>query len=120
MPSSTPSAPVPQGEKEPRLDPQSLTSNRTDPSQNAPTNVDYTPHPGSSIKVSEERAEIVKKITNLYSGSASEEDMRVYAEKAVYDDPWSFCDTRWKVAGQWYGGSCSLPTLDPPLLSSHP
>ena len=120
MPSTPPSAPVPQGEKEPRLDPQSLTSNRTDPSQNAPTNVDYTPHPGSSIKVSEERAEIVKKITNLYSGSASEEDMRVYAEKAVYDDPWSFCDTRWKVAGQWYGGSCSLPTLDPPLLSSHP
>ncbi|KAL8748762.1 MAG: hypothetical protein Q9199_008074, partial [Rusavskia elegans] len=36
-------------------------------------------------------------------GSASEEDMRVYAEKAVYDDPWSFCDTRYKIAGQWYG-----------------
>ncbi|KAF7865709.1 hypothetical protein EAF04_005875 [Stromatinia cepivora] len=29
--------------------------------------------------------------------------MRVYAEKAIYDDPWSYCDDRFKIAGQWYG-----------------
>jgi len=29
--------------------------------------------------------------------------MRVYSEKAVYDDPWSYCDDRFKIAGQWYG-----------------
>lgn len=102
MPSTAPSAPVPQGQHEPRPDPQALTSN-PDPSQNAPTGVDYTPHPESSLNVSPEREAIVKAITNLYSGSASAEDMRVYAEKAVYDDPWSFCDTRYKIAGQWYG-----------------
>ncbi|KAI4239727.1 MAG: hypothetical protein L6R40_005472 [Gallowayella cf. fulva] len=103
MPSTAPSAPVPQGHHEPRPDPQALTHNDSNPSQNAPTDVDYTPHPEKSIPVSAERQEIVRKITNLYSGSASEDDMMVYAEKAVYDDPWSFCDTRYKIAGQWYG-----------------
>ena len=29
--------------------------------------------------------------------------MQVYAREAIYDDPWSFCDTRYKIAGQWYG-----------------
>ena len=89
---------------EPRPDPQSLTSN-PDASQNASTGVDYEPHPDQSIKVSPDREKIVKSITNLYSGSASEEDMQVYAKEAVYDDPWSYCDTRYKIAGQWYGTS---------------
>ena len=35
--------------------------------------------------------------------SNSEQDMQVYSAKAVYDDPWSYCDTRYKIAGQWYG-----------------
>lgn len=83
---------------EPRPDPQALTSN-PDPS----TGVDYEPHPEQSIKISPEREKIVKCITKLYSGSASEEDMLVYAQKAIYDDPWSYCDTRYKIAGQWYG-----------------
>ncbi len=87
---------------ETRPDPQSLTPN-PDPSQNSSTGVDYEPHPDISIKVSPEREKIIKSITSLYSGSASEEDMRVYAEEAVYDDPWSYCDTRYKIAGQWYG-----------------
>ncbi|KAL8667861.1 MAG: hypothetical protein Q9202_000326 [Teloschistes flavicans] len=113
MPSTTPSAPVPQGEHEPRPDPQTLTSN-PNPSQNASTDVDYTPHPDSSIQIPPEREAIVKAITNLYSGSASKEDMEVYAEKAVYDDPWSFCDTRYKIAGQWYGMSQFPPS---PLTS---
>jgi hypothetical protein len=29
--------------------------------------------------------------------------MLAYAEEAVYDDPWSYCDARYKIAGQWYG-----------------
>ncbi|KIW92620.1 uncharacterized protein Z519_06467 [Cladophialophora bantiana CBS 173.52] len=29
--------------------------------------------------------------------------MSVYSEKAIYDDPLSYCDTRYKIAGQWYG-----------------
>ncbi len=87
---------------EPRPDPQSLTSN-PDPSQNSSTGVDYEPHPDQSIKVSPEREKIVQSITSLYSGSASEEDIQVYAKEAVYDDPWSYCDTRYKIAGQWYG-----------------
>ncbi|KAI4167230.1 MAG: hypothetical protein LQ343_007366 [Gyalolechia ehrenbergii] len=93
MPSTSPNAPVPQGELEPRPDPQALTSN-LDPSQTTPMNVDHTPHPESSLNIAPEREAIVKAITNPYSGSANEEDMKVYAEKAVYDEPWSFCDTR--------------------------
>ena len=66
-------------------------------------NGDYEPHPSSSLSVSPEHEEIVKRISNLYSGSASKEDMEVYAAEAIYDDPWSYCDTRYKIAGQWYG-----------------
>jgi len=50
------------------------------------------PHLDESFEMSPERQEIVRKMCNLYSWSASEEDMRVYAEKAVYDDPLSFCN----------------------------
>ena len=85
-----------------RPDPQQLTQN-SDPSKNASTGVDYEPHPESSIKLEPERQKIVDSICNLYSGSASESDMQVYAELSVYDDPWSYCDTRYKIAGQWYG-----------------
>ncbi|KAK3111081.1 hypothetical protein LTR53_014010 [Teratosphaeriaceae sp. CCFEE 6253] len=85
-----------------RPDPQALTSN-PDPSHNSSTNVDYEPHPEQSVKISSSHQHIVDSITRLYSGSASETDMQVYAEKAVYDDPWSYCDTRYKIAGQWYG-----------------
>ncbi|KAL9062962.1 MAG: hypothetical protein Q9157_008507 [Trypethelium eluteriae] len=81
---------------EQRPDPQLLTGDNEG-------QVDYEPHPNQSISVSQEHEHIVKCITNLYSGSASEEDMKVYAEKAIYDDPWSYCDTRYKIAGQWYG-----------------
>ncbi|KAG8531899.1 uncharacterized protein KY384_003535 [Bacidia gigantensis] len=87
---------------EPRPDPQSLTANK-DPSQNSSTNVDYEPHPDQSIQITPERQNIIDCITKLYSGSASEEDMQVYAGEAIYDDPWSYCDTRYKIAGQWYG-----------------
>jgi len=86
-----------------RPDPQALTGNKEDPSQNASTGVDYEPHPEKSIKLEPEREKIVQSICALYSGGASEELMQVYAEKAVYDDPWSYCDTRYKIAGQWYG-----------------
>lgn len=97
-------APVPLGEYESRPDPQALTGS-SNPEENSSTGVNYEPDPSKSLEVPPERQEIVKKITSLYSGSASEEDMKVYAEEAVYDDPWSFCDTRYKIAGQWYGMS---------------
>ncbi|KNG46048.1 hypothetical protein TW65_07245 [Stemphylium lycopersici] len=87
---------------EKRPDPVSLTQN-PDPSQNSSTGVDYEPHPEHSIKLEPDREKIVQSICNLYSGSASKEDMMVYAKEAVYDDPWSYCDTRYKIAGQWYG-----------------
>jgi hypothetical protein len=87
---------------EKRPDPVALTHNE-DEAQNTASGVDYEPHPENSIDLEPERQKIVQSICNLYSGSASEDDMRVYAEKAVYDDPWSFCDTRYKIAGQWYG-----------------
>ncbi|KAI0019152.1 hypothetical protein F4780DRAFT_747906 [Xylariomycetidae sp. FL0641] len=65
--------------------------------------VDYVPHPEKLLDVPPGRKAIQQKIINLYCGSASEEDMKVYAEKAIYDDPFSYCDTRYKIAGQWYG-----------------
>ena len=72
---------------EQRPDPQALTSN---PPKNSSSGVDYEPHPESSIKVSASREHIIKCITNLYSGSASEEDMQVYGQEAIYDDPYAF------------------------------
>ena len=83
-------------EHEPQPDPQKLTGHEGKV-------VDYEPHPENSLKISPEHDGIIKSITNLYSGSASEKDMMVYAEKAIYDDPLSYCDTRYKIAGQWYG-----------------
>jgi hypothetical protein len=87
---------------EKRPDPVALTQN-TEPSKNSSTGVDYEPYPEESIKLDAEREKIVQSICNLYSGSASKIDMMVYAEEAIYDDPWSYCDTRHKIAGQWYG-----------------
>ena len=95
-------ASIPLGEHEIRPDPQALTGS-SNPEENSSTGVNYEPDPSKSLEISPDRTDIVKKITSLYSGSASEEDMMVYAERAVYDDPWSFCDTRYKIAGQWYG-----------------
>lgn len=95
-------APIPLGQNEPRPDPQSVTA-FSNSEENSSTGVNYEPNPSTSIKVSPDREEIVRKITSLYSGSANEEDMRVYAAEAIYDDPWSFCDTPYKIAGQWYG-----------------
>ncbi|KAK4540185.1 hypothetical protein LTR36_009683 [Oleoguttula mirabilis] len=77
---------------------------------NAPTNEDYEPNPSASIKLEPERQHIVDSIVRLYDGSGTHDegstgkrDMQVYAAKAVYDDVWSYCDTRYKIAGQWYG-----------------
>ncbi|KAL4866128.1 hypothetical protein BDV12DRAFT_173333 [Aspergillus spectabilis] len=73
------------------------------PPRNVSNAVDYTPHPENSLPISPERSEIQAHILALYNGSTSEDDMKVYAEQAVYDDPFSYCDTRYKIAGQWYG-----------------
>jgi len=86
---------------EPHPDPKVLTGHK-DPSGNI-TGIDYEPYPENSVKVSPDKEDIMKRITNLYSGSASEQDMQVYAKESIYDDPFSYCDTRYKIAGQWYG-----------------
>src|SRR4051794_23584163 len=83
---------------EPKPNPQQLAG--TDDQRNVSSNVDYEPHPEQSLSISQEHKEIIDRITNLYSGSSSEADMSVYAEKAIYDDPFSYCDTRYKVAGK--------------------
>ncbi|KAF2451691.1 hypothetical protein P171DRAFT_347717 [Karstenula rhodostoma CBS 690.94] len=93
-----------------RPDPIALTQN-SDPSKNASSGVDYEPHPEDSIPLDPSRERIIQAICNLYSGSASETDMQVYAEEAIYDDPLSFCDTRYKIAGQWYGASHASPKI---------
>ena len=91
-----------------RPDAQGLTINESsDPSHESKADVDYEPYPERSAPISSENQRIVQSITNLYSGSASEADMEVYAHEAIYDDPWSYCDTRYKIAGQWYGRSGS-------------
>ena len=90
---------------EPRPDAQQLTGHDSKA-------VDYEPHPEKSLKISPEHEAIVRSITNLYSGSSSEIDMMVYAEKAIYDDPLSYCDTRYKIAGQWYGLPKMFSKLD--------
>ena len=69
---------------EPRPDVQKVTGH-ADPSKTSLTDVDYEPHPESSLEVSPEHENIIKCITDLYSGSASKDDMEVYAQEAVYD-----------------------------------
>ncbi|RAK71048.1 uncharacterized protein BO72DRAFT_442844 [Aspergillus fijiensis CBS 313.89] len=71
-----------------------------DPSTHQPS---YAPDPAASLPLTPPRQAIQRHILNLYSGSAAAADMQVYAEQAVYDDPLSYCDTRHKIAGQWYG-----------------
>ena len=83
---------------EPNPNPQELTGG--DSTRNVASDVDYEPYPEKSLAISEEHQRIVKHIINLYCGSASEDDMQVYAEKAIYDDPYSYCDTRYKIAGK--------------------
>lgn len=39
--------------------------------------------------------------------------MRHYHENSIYDDPFSFCDTRYKIAGQWYGLPKAFKSLNP-------
>ena len=73
-----------QNQYEPHPDPQRATGH-VDPSKNSSTGVDYEPHPESSLKLSPEHENIIKCITRLYSGSASKEDMEIYAPEAIYD-----------------------------------
>lgn len=67
---------------EPVPDPEALTG-RPDGGNHVEKNVDYEPHPEKSLQVSAEHQAIINGITNLYDGSCSEEDMKVYAEKAM-------------------------------------
>ena len=66
---------------EPVPDPQRLTGE--DLPNGVNKDVDYEPHPEKSLHISSQHQAIVKAITNLYSGSCSEDDMKVYAEKSM-------------------------------------
>jgi hypothetical protein len=83
---------------EPHPDARNLTGHR-DENHGIDKDVDYEPHPDQSIKLSPEHQRIIDHIINLYSGSSSEKDMEVYDTNAIYDDPLSYCDTRYKIAG---------------------
>jgi len=87
---------------QPHPDPSSVEPHPPLP-RNVTGYVDYNPDPNESIPISDSRTQIIHHITSLYSGQASEEHMAVYTEQAIYDDPFSYCDTRHKIAGQWYG-----------------
>lgn len=100
-PKAETAAAVPPQAFEPRPDAHALTAGGGGSGKEG--EVDYEPDPERSVELSEEQRRIVDAICGLYSAQTSEELMRVYAEKAVYDDPWSYCDTRYKIAGQWYG-----------------
>lgn len=91
---------------EPHPDPEQLTGNES--TKNVSKDVDYEPHPERSIAVSEQHKEIIAHITNLYCGSCDKADMEVYAEKAIYDDPYSYCDTRYKIAGRPTSTKCFI------------
>lgn len=95
---------TPQGTADPHAyEPRPDAHNLTAPSSRNVSDVDYEPYPERSVQATAAHKEAVRAICALYSGSASEADMQVYDEKAIYDDPWSYCDTRYKIAGQWYG-----------------
>lgn len=85
---------------EPHPDPSISTANtKTDNI----SDVDYEPYPAKSLPISPAQSAIITHITNLYSGSASEDDMHVYSPQSIYDDPLSYCKNRYEIAGQWYG-----------------
>lgn len=72
---------------------QPSNDNRPSEATNAPDNEDYEPNPSASIKLSPERQHIVDSVLRLYFGSGKNEenatgdqDIRVYAKNAVYDD----------------------------------
>ncbi|KAJ4407456.1 hypothetical protein N0V82_009919 [Gnomoniopsis sp. IMI 355080] len=99
---------------EPNPDAQVLTGHSKDLCPGVSKDVDYEPYPEQSVSISPDHENIMKHVLNLYGGSASEEDMQVYDTKSIYDDPFSYCDTRYKIAGQWWGlpmAFASLKTL---------
>lgn len=90
---------------EPRPDVHALAA-RSDEGKGEQKEVDYEPDPQRSLALSEGQKELVDAVGVLYAGGANEDVMRrVYADQdpVVYDDPFSYCDTRYKIAGQWYG-----------------
>lgn len=82
-----------------------MTSNsrQFEPRHDASRFAPYTPDPQNSLPLPPDRMAMLRDIISLYAGNPSEEAMRHYHEESVYDDPLSFCDTRYKIAGQWYG-----------------
>jgi len=59
---------------------------------------EYEPSPEDSLEISPERQDIVDAITALYSGGACKDNIEVYTQNAIYDDPLSHCDNRYITA----------------------
>lgn len=88
-----PSVPQTYEVRDRQQDEQPARDNRPAEATNAPTNEDYEPNPSASIKLEPERQHILDSVIRLYSGSGKndkgatgDQDIRVYAKKAVYDD----------------------------------
>lgn len=88
-----PSVPQTYEVRDRQQDEQPAQDNRPAEATNAPTNEDYEPNPSASIKLGPERQHILDSVIRLYSGSGKndegatgDQDIRVYAKKAVYDD----------------------------------
>jgi len=62
----------------------------------------YKPNPEKSLALPKDRQRVVDAVIALYSSKASEEATLHYHKESVYDDLLSFCDTRRKIAGQFY------------------
>jgi hypothetical protein len=62
----------------------------------------YEPKPSASIPLDAPRQTVLDAVLSLYSGKPSEAACLNYASRSIYDDPLSFCDTRRKIAAQWY------------------
>ncbi|KAI5841473.1 hypothetical protein DFP73DRAFT_499160 [Morchella snyderi] len=73
----------------------------------------YTPNPSTSLPLPPDRSALVQDIISLYAGKPSESALCHYHENSIYDDPFSFCDTRYKIAGQWYGLPKAFKSLNP-------
>ncbi|RPA82319.1 hypothetical protein BJ508DRAFT_318096 [Ascobolus immersus RN42] len=63
---------------------------------------DWIPNPANSLKLSEPKRKLLEDVLALYCGQPSVERVRRYAPDAVYDDPLSYANDRYQIAGQWF------------------
>ena len=77
----------------------------------------FAPNPADSLTLPVARQDLLSDILALYCGRPSESALRRYAPRAVFEDPFALCDTRYKIATSSVPtGSCPGPP--PPEPSS--